>query len=178
VVNRCQDWIKERGAGRSLSTIPTPILTRLWYAGTHSRELSQVITHASGLAWTLISRRAWQWCRRPTYIARYRHIPTLENSLFKIWGIYQMITIEFRGESDMRENSGNEVVANGEQLATASCRAMGNKKPTLKKDISTFGATCQYLLLTSTHNWKCRRKTGTILPTLCQCLFSLVGMRL
>ena len=45
----------------------------------------------------------------------------------------------------MRGNSGHEVVANGEQLATASCRAMRNNKPVLMKDISTFDATCQYL---------------------------------
>jgi len=30
MVDRCQDWIEGRGAGRSSSTIPTPILTRLW----------------------------------------------------------------------------------------------------------------------------------------------------
>lgn len=36
-----------------------------------------------------------------------------------------MNTTEFRGEDDMRGNSGNEVVANGEQLATASSSAMG-----------------------------------------------------
>ena len=83
-----------------------------------------------------------------------------------------MTTIECEGEDDIRGNNGNEVVANDEQLATASSSVMGNKKPTLMKDISTFVATCQYLFLISIHNWESGREMGTVLRSICQCLFT------
>lgn len=75
MVDRRQDWIKEQGAGRSSSTIPTPILTRLWYAGTQFERIESGDYPRPGLAWTLISRRAWQVPSPDSYgfISSYSH---------------------------------------------------------------------------------------------------------
>src|SRR6476469_7798911 len=104
MVDRRQDWIEERGAGRSSSTIRTPILTRLWYAGTQFERIESgdyprlrfsVDSHISSCVAMVPPPDLY------SYISSYSHS---RKQPFQDGGNYQMNTIEFGGEDDMRGN--------------------------------------------------------------------------